>query len=436
VALPTGERTRRSWVVIGAIVGTLTLGAGAVAGLGVRALIESIPSFDFDLDLSVGPTAQTTFEPSAMPGRALLWSTATGAGVTSAPKVEGGSVYVRDADGGVRAFNALSGAPQWTAPAGRGTVSGVDFAPAVAGGVVYVAGWDGVLHAFDAATGRARWDAPLGTSSFPFASGGFPLTVVDGIVYVNAKGLAAFDAATGEPRWRVSTGKGDPSLQMTSYSMPVVAEGLVYVGGDDGAVQAVDTTTGVTRWSSEQFPALDRSSDAEPSIYGIGPTSVLTVAGGLVYAAGQDGKLHALDARTGAERWVADIGTPNAFGSAPVVTDGTVYVASDALRAFDAATGARRWVARTGGASLFSFVPPVVRGDVVYVPGGDSLLHEFDAGTGAPRRTGGRVPPAPVRSPLFGRPVVAIPPAFAGDLLFLASGDRRLYVYRDPVLPG
>jgi outer membrane protein assembly factor BamB len=156
---------------------------------------------------------------------------------------------------------------------------------------------------------------------------------------------------------------------------------------------------------------------------------MLTVGSGRVYAAGCDHKLHAIDARSGAVLWAAPIGKPNDFGSTPVVSAGVVYVETNALHALDAATGAERWVAQTGGTSLFAFVPPVVSAGAVYVSGGDSLLHEFDAATGAARGTQGRVPPAPNGDPMFGRAVVAIPPAVAGDYLFLSSGDKRVYAY-------
>ena len=238
-------------MLIGVAVGAVTLGIASVATVAILAL--TLAFSDFGIDIQVGPEAQTRFDPDVMPGRELLWSTETGAGITSAPTVEGGTVFVRDRDGGIRAFNALSGEALWTAFAGRGTVSGVDFAPVVANGVVYVAGWDGVLYAFDAATGVARWKADLGTALHSFASGGFPLTVADGTVYVNAKGISAFDVATGEARWTASTGGVESAMPLTSYSMPVVAGGIVYVGGDDGAVHAIDATTGVSRWSGERL---------------------------------------------------------------------------------------------------------------------------------------------------------------------------------------
>ena len=412
----------------------------AAAALGVAGgLLYAIANAISDVDLTIdsGPAAQTRFDPAAMPGRTLVWSAPTRAGVSSPATIADGAVYVRDRRGRVQALDAGTGALRWSASAGRASVSGVDFAPVVVQGAVYVTGWDGVLHAFDSATGATRWTADLGTTN-GLAPGGYPLAVADGIVYVNAKGISAFDATTGRARWNATTSvmreAGIPREEvatdagLTSYSMPVVTGGRVYVGGNDGAVHALDAFTGASIWSSKQFPAPALGGNR--SLSGIGPTSALTVANDVVYAAGRDGRLHALEAPSGNERWATPVGTPNDFGSAPVVSDGVVYVQTDALHALDAATGAARWVAPTGeGVSLFAFVPPVVHGGLVYVAGGDARLHEIDAATGASRRAEGRVPPPPELRPLFGPAVMAVAPARAGDVIYLGSGDHRVYAY-------
>jgi eukaryotic-like serine/threonine-protein kinase len=211
----------------------------------------------------------------------------------------------------------------------------------------------------------------------------------------------------------------------------VVADGLVYIGGNDGAVHAFETTAGAPRWSSNRFPARRPTAENAYDLLGLGPTSSLTVADGVVYAAGRDGQLHALDAPTGVEKWTAPIGTTNQFGSAPAVMNGLVYVQTDALHALDAATGAERWVTATGnGLSIYAFVPPVVSGGTVYVAGGDARLHEIDAATGASRGAAGRVPPPPKRTPLVVPAVLAVAPAIASDVVYLGSGDHRIYAYR------
>ena len=76
-----------------------------------------------------------------------------------------------------------------------------------------------------------------------------------------------------------------------------------------------------------------------------------TVAGGLVYVGGEDGQLHAVDARTGRERWSFRAG--GAIRTRPTVADGALYVQADDgfLYKLDAAT------AKSGGACGWSRSP-------------------------------------------------------------------------------
>jgi outer membrane protein assembly factor BamB len=398
-------------------------------GLAIASLVVSIPGAaltgfliyevaTFDLDFQLDGLNKTTFDPAAMPGHALVCSAPTDAAVTSAATIADGALYVRDARGRVDAFDAHTCPLRWTVATGGGPLAGVDFAPVVASGAVYVTGWDGSVRALDAATGATRW------STSTRGIGGVPLSVANGLVYVDAGGLRALDATTGQTRWSVSVA--------SLYSKPVVADGVVFAS-DNEAVHAYDAGTGALRWSRQPIPPTANGARPGEGL-GIGPSFTLTAAGDAVYAAGHGGSLYQLDAATGVQRWAARIGAVNEFGSTAVVANGTVYVDTDALYAFDAAAGTARWVTPTGppgSPNLFGYVPPVVSSGVVYVAGGDALLHAVDATTGAPRWVAGRVPPPkPDSTPLVGTPVVAVPPAVSDGILYVGSGDARVYAYR------
>lgn len=68
-----------------------------------------------------------------------------------------------------------------------------------------------------------------------------------------------------------------------------------------------------------------------------------TSAGGLVFIAGEDGKVRAIDAATGKERWNARTAGPVRFP--PTVWEGRAYVGSadGRIHVFEAATGRRLW---------------------------------------------------------------------------------------------
>jgi outer membrane protein assembly factor BamB len=118
-----------------------------------------------------------------------------------------------------------------------------------------------------------------------------------------------------------------------------------------------------------------------------------TVAGGVVYAGGGEGILLAVDAASGQERWRLAVGG-EAIG-APSVSGGLVFVTAAAdigaagaeLIAVDAAEGTERWRVAVGSQPLYA--APATDGELVYVPGhGESemaALLALEAASGVER---------------------------------------------------
>ena len=171
-------------------------------------------------------------------------------------------------------------------------------------------------------------------------------------------------------------------------SSPVYADGVIYVGGDDGNVYAVAASDGRQVWK--------RSTG--------GPVSATpAIAGGTLYVGSYDGKLYALDARTGALRWKfategerrfearglhgfqprsQTIADPfDVFLSSPVVVDGTVYFGSGDghVYALDGASGRLKWKFRTGDVVHAS---PAYADGVLFFGSWDSYFYAVDAATG------------------------------------------------------
>ncbi len=99
-------------------------------------------------------------------------------------------------------------------------------------------------------------------------------------------------------------------------SSPAVANGVIYIGSDDGNLYALNASTGAKLWSFTTDLGV-RSSPA--------------VANGVVYVGsyetagnGEGGNMYALNASTGAKLWSDNTGS--AVLSSPAVVDGVVYV--------------------------------------------------------------------------------------------------------------
>src|SRR6202035_3340101 len=187
----------------------------------------------------------------------------------SSPAVWNGAVYFGSGDGNVYALDAGSGALKWKFKTG----DVVHASPAIADGKLYIGSWDSWFYALDAVTGTQLWRFKTGEDPAVHNQQGIQssATVANGIVYFGCRdsNLYALDAATGEKRW-VFNNKG--SWVITS---PIAHDGKVYFATSDTAtLHIVDAATGAPVDSVKfQWPIF-----ASPSI-----------AGGLLYLAGQDG---------------------------------------------------------------------------------------------------------------------------------------------------
>ena len=202
---------------------------------------------------------------------------------TSSPAVVDGKVYFGSGDGNVYAVDAKSGVLQWKFATGNV----VHASPAVAGGVVFIGSFDSNLYALDAATGQQKWMFAGGQDDATHNQVGFQSSpaVADGIVYVGCRDahVYAIDAATGRKKWDYPTSKSWVN------GTPAVRDGRVYVGTSDSSrFMALDARTG----------RLAFNFDAKSYVF-----SSAALAGELAYFGSHNGKLHAVNTKTGQQAW-------------------------------------------------------------------------------------------------------------------------------------
>jgi outer membrane protein assembly factor BamB len=116
------------------------------------------------------------------------------------------------------------------------------------------------------------------------------------------------------------------------FSQPIVSNGLVYWGSNDGYERATNTSGNLV-WQTN----LGRTSPpacTNPSSFGISSTPTVTTdvpvggATSVMYVGGGDSKLYALNAATGAVLWSYDVGgNPDTFlWDSPAVSGNSVYI--------------------------------------------------------------------------------------------------------------
>ena len=201
----------------------------------------------------------------------------------SSPAVFNGKVYFGSGDGNVYAVDALTGNLHWKFV----THDVVHASPAIADNTVFIGSWDSRLYAIDAENGQEKWSFKAGEDPVIHNQVGFQSSpaVVDGVVYVGCRDghVYALDASTGRKKWDYPTNKSWVN------GTPAVHGGVVYVGTSDSArFMALDAKTGRLHFN---FPAKAYM------------FSSAAIAGDLAYVGDHNGKLYAIDTRSGKLAW-------------------------------------------------------------------------------------------------------------------------------------
>ena len=184
--------------------------------------------------------------------------------------------------------------------------------PVIAAGVIYLGDLDGAFHALDLETGATRWSFKAEVAGFPSAAavsldGGVPLVVVGDDTGV----VRAFDRARGNVVWEYETDgeiSGGPTILPAADGAPA----RVLVGSQDASLTCLGLADGQVLWKHSIADQIRCSP---------------TVADGRVFIAGCDGKLHVIDAATGAETAAVPIDGPT--GTTPAAADGRVYFGTE-----------------------------------------------------------------------------------------------------------
>ncbi len=182
------------------------------------------------------------------------------------------------------------------------------------------------------------------------------IITANGLLYIStARGLYALRANTGAVAWRYDT-------EMPLGNSPTVANGIVYVGGFDRKLHALDAIRGTHLWS---FDGAQAGYDTNP-----------LVVDGKVILGNRDGSMYAIGAhgtvRQGQLIWKYATGGPIRFSAA--YKNGIVYFASNDNYAYalDASDGTLAWKSqyKLSGDGFNSYWPviftePVTRQDYV-----------------------------------------------------------------------
>jgi outer membrane protein assembly factor BamB len=259
----------------------------------------------------------------------------------------------------------------------------LEFPPVIASGRIFQLNDRGVLTAINADTGEVVWRRRVGdqAASTPAVEGE---TVLATVLKRNTNTLGgrvvALSWSTGQLLWQ-------RDLPAPSESSPMVDDGEVFFGSQDGTVYALRTQTGELIWTYHAAGAVK----ASPTL----------VDGRLIFG-DYAGRVQAISEATGRPLWIAQThGTlfgSGTFYSTAAVDYGRVFLGNTDGRvyAFDEHSGRLDWAHQTG-AYVYS-APAVTNapglGPTVFVGSYDGHVYALSARTGAERWSydaGGRI---------------------------------------------
>lgn len=156
------------------------------------------------------------------------------------------------------------------------------------------------LSAYDLQTGDEKWKFG---ATLPFNS---KPVIDEGFIYIGSDNgyLYCINLLTGKQKWRVFT---DNEIKES----PVVGNGMVFIGSTDNFFYALDKETGCEIW---KYAYKNSTNKWQPA-----------VSDSLVLFVSIDKNLYALDPYTGLEKWKHQFADD--FKSSPVIMDGIILIA-------------------------------------------------------------------------------------------------------------
>ena len=274
-----------------------------------------------------------------------LWRVKTGEEGTTyghALAVTSLSVLVGEYD--LVAVDRITGRRQWTFVPRDGYAPGPYLGDVHRDNIALTGSASGHVYALNVRTGRVEWTAVVdpeqeSTVYAPRVSG---RQVVAGFTHHSAPtrgGLVALDVTDGHERWRFAFPHKATSTHLAGG--PVVAGELVVAASGDGRVWAVDCRTGELRWT---LPAINGELD---SIVPAGEQDhrALATSGSTLLVGSTTGYVIAYDMADQREIWRFPGGRLGSTAFAMAAANSVAFVpyVSGFLVALDGATGAQRW---------------------------------------------------------------------------------------------
>lgn len=364
-----------------------------------------------DEDNAIPPAELVEFMPSL--NVAELWSRRIGKGTDKiylrlSPVYAAQRLYIVDSRGRLQALDATNGREFWSRNAiqkqrfwSKGDKAKISAGPGYGEESLLVGTNDGEVFAYRSQDGKFLWRARVSSEilSAPKRAGG---TVI--VRTLDGK-LHALSGENGRRLWVYD--REVPSLSLRGTSSPVIKDDMVIAGFDEGRLVALELKTGRLLWEA-RISTPRGSTDMEQMVDIDSDPIILE---GVIYAATYQGQVAAVQQETGRILWTSNLSSYAGF----TVDEDFLYVSdhSSHIRAFDRYSGEQIW--EQGRLNMRNVTAPARVGDYLVVGDVEGYLHWLD------KRTGNFV----ARTQPADAPYIA-PPLVVGNILYAFSSDGTL----------
>lgn len=345
----------------------------------------------------------------------------------------------------------------WSADIGDGSSKKIPLItqPVLVDGRIYTLDTESELSAFDVTNGKKIWHKDISAEDDDDDVIGGGIASSAGMLFVTNgyNEVLALNPNNGDIIWR-------KTIPAAARAAPTVLDNRIFVTTLDGRVFAMNATDGSILWDytgitesaalvGAASPAANRDivipvfssgeitalriengsvawTDNLSAVRGFGGLATISdikalpvIDKGLVIAISFNGRLAAIDERTGSRVWQREM----SGDQTPWVAGNHIFVltSNNELVALGRETGAIRWVAslpRFDDDTRLNFTGPVLAGGRLIVAGTDGKVFEISPENGE------------ILSQWNAGKTVTIPPIVAGGTLYILSEDGTLAAYR------
>ena len=272
------------------------------------------------------------------------------------PALDSSAVYANNAAGEIVKLDATNGHQVWRINVGEPISGGIG----IGAGILIVGSKAGYVHAYDVA-GKTLWKAKVSSEILSVPR------YFDGMVIARTgdNHIFGLDATDGSRKWVYE--RTTPALSLRSSVGLVVDSGAVYAGFAGGKMVAIRADNGKLLWEAtvaqpKGVTEIERIADI---------TSLPVIDGPLVYAVAYQGRVAAVDRRSGKVLWNRDISSYSGMSS----EDGKLFVshALGSVYSLDYETGKTFW--RQAGLVNRRLTAPLSMGSVVALGDLEGYIH-------------------------------------------------------------